>query len=88
MKISPRRIVKFAVRTIVAGSAGTTVHHMVSQNTEPDEESRLEPARTAIGSAALGWIVQDYVGRWTDEQIDEVFDAFSEFKIKLKFTAE
>jgi hypothetical protein len=60
---------------------------MIKQNTEP-EESRFEPARTTIGAAVIGWVVQDYVGRWTDEQIDEVFDAFSEFKIKLKFTAE
>lgn len=84
MQISKRRIVKGVVRFLIAGSAGTTITRLIQQNTEPDEEKRFDQARLTAGTAVLSWAVQDLVGRWTDEQIDDVADAYADFKTALK----
>jgi hypothetical protein len=75
-----RNIVKGTVRLVVGWAAGRTIKMLIDQNTEPDEEKRLDPVALTIGTSAIGWLVQDYVGRWTDEGIDDVFDAFADIK--------
>lgn len=84
MNISKRRVVKFVVRFIVGGAAGTTITRIIQQNVEPNEDKRFDSARLAIGTGILSWMIQDYVGQYTDKLIDDAVDNIAEVREELK----
>jgi hypothetical protein len=88
MKFKTRKYPKLIIRFIVGGAAGSTLKHFLEQNIENDEDSRLDPATHYVGIGILSWIAQDYVGRYTDELIDDMIDGYHEARQAIAETSE
>jgi hypothetical protein len=88
MQLKPRKVIKVVVRLFVGAAVGTTVKHLMDQNTEPEEDARFDPVLLSTGSAVLGWMAQDYAGRYTDEFIDDVFETTDEIREAWKHRDE
>lgn len=80
----PRKVIKVVVRLFVGAAVGTTVKHLLDQNVEPEDDARFDPVLLTTGSAVLGWMAQDYAGRYSDEFIDDIFEATDEIKAVWK----
>lgn len=67
-------IAKAVARFIVGFSAGHVTTSVLRNAVAP--QTSIQKAEVIIGSFAIGGIVSDKAGAWTDEQIDSLVDGW------------
>ena len=71
-------IVKKVCGVVVGAGTGILVREVLSNNTSP--KNWHETARVAVGSFVIGSIVAEAAKRWTDQQIDKIATAITEYQ--------
>lgn len=76
-KQNKRYWTKAVVRN-VARLCVTAVATSAVSKVRDDDESTTDKVQTAIGGAVIGWMVGDYVAKFTDDKVDEFFDSWND----------
>jgi hypothetical protein len=74
MRKPSRKTVKSALNLLVGTCAGWTAQDVIKNNVNP--ETKAHKAQVLIGSAAIGAVVHETTGKYTDRLVDELADAF------------
>lgn len=78
MNINMRKTVTFIASTFVGMAAGTLTSMVLKQNVDPVKLS--QKVATAVGSFAIGAMVQDKAERYIGDICDQAFDIFDGMK--------
>lgn len=76
--MTKREMTKKIARLIVGTSVGYSVSNALYNNTNKD--NTLRKAEAAVAGFAVGSMVAEASESWTNEVVDNVFDAIDEFK--------
>ena len=74
MRKPSRKTVKNALNLLVGTCAGWTAQDVIKNNVAP--MNKAHKAQIIIGSAAIGAVVHEAAGKYTDRMVDELADAF------------
>lgn len=69
-----RKIIKFAVSTTIGSCAGFVTRRLIDVVFEDEELATLENVQYTVGSIAIGAVVAEATGKYTDALVDEVCD--------------
>lgn len=73
----PRKYTKMIASTIVGGSTYYVVKTVLRRNMpDPEEESLTRKVQTSVGSGVIALIVSERTSNWTNDFVDEIYDAF------------
>ena len=75
---------KFVTRIAVQIGTGTIVRNVVTKNVEP--KNKAEEAGVFVASYAIGGVVAEQAGQFTDQQIDEIDNFVRELLAKKSET--
>jgi Na+/H+ antiporter NhaA len=72
--MTARFITKKIVNVIVTTSVGFTVSNVLASNTYLPKPSTSKKVEIMVGSMVVGTMVAGQAGKYTDEQVDALFD--------------
>lgn len=79
----PRKYTKMIATTIVGGSTYYVVKTVLRNNMPATEEEKLtRKVQTSVGSIVIAMIVSEKASNWTNDFVDEIYDAFDWSKTK------
>ncbi len=74
-KTNALNVTKFVVRMIVMSGTATIVHDVIEKNV--DIESTSDQVAVGVASFAIGGVVADAAGKYTDALIDDINELFT-----------